>query len=87
MVYFCYTQSMPICEITGIDFELDDLERGLQHKLGVPAPQMLPALRLRHRLTFRNERTLYKRDSSRMQRRQLKRLRGLGEPVFQRLSD
>lgn len=55
---------MPICEITGIDFELDALERGLQQRLGVPAPQMLPALRLRHRLTFRNERTLYKRDSS-----------------------
>lgn len=55
---------MLICELTGLEFELSELECSLQQKLGVPAPKMLPAKQLQHRLIFRNERTLYKRTSS-----------------------
>ena len=55
---------MPICEQTGLDFDLTELESSLLVRLEVPAPSILPARRLRHRLTFRNERSLYKRKSS-----------------------
>ncbi len=54
---------MPICDLTELEFELTEFEKSLHRKLGVPEPRVLPAKRLQHRLTFRNERVLYKRTS------------------------
>ena len=56
---------MARCIETRLEFEISQLEEQLLQNLGLPAPQELPSRRMQHRLTFRNERTLYKRTSSR----------------------
>ena len=55
---------MPNCKLTNVPFEISEKDLAFYEKLGVPAPEILPAKRLQQRLTFRNERSLYRRACS-----------------------
>ncbi len=55
---------MAVCAQSKVSFQVAELEGLLLEKFGLPEPTRMPSLRLQHRLTFRNERTLYKRKSS-----------------------
>ncbi len=55
---------MPNCSNCKIEFQVRDADREFYKKFGVPEPQMCPECRLQHKLCFRNERSLYKRSSS-----------------------
>lgn len=45
-------------------FEIRDTDREFYKRFDVPDPKMCPECRLQHKLNFRNERTFYKRTSS-----------------------
>lgn len=49
------------CSKCSTSFTIDDSDRGIYAKFGVPAPQMCPPCRAQRRLAFRNERCFYKR--------------------------
>jgi len=57
-------KTMTVCRMTKLEFEQSAGELAVCRALDVPEPSILPAKRLQHRLSFRNERTLYKRTSS-----------------------
>lgn len=50
-----------ICTATGIEFELTKEEIARREELGVPLPTLCPTERMRQRLMFRNEHTLFRR--------------------------
>ncbi len=50
-----------VCLVCGQPFELDQADFEFYQKIQVPVPKLCPKDRLRRRLAFRNERTLYKR--------------------------
>ena len=52
------------CEICETTFEISDAEAQLCTKFEIPLPRLCPEERLRHRLVFRNEFTLYRRKCS-----------------------
>ncbi|MBI5754082.1 hypothetical protein HZA40_03000 [Candidatus Peregrinibacteria bacterium] len=55
---------MSICLKCKQNFDIRDTDREFYKKFGAPEPRMCPECRLQHKLCFRNERSLYKRTSS-----------------------
>ena len=49
------------CQQCKKSFEIESEDFDFYEKIGVPAPTFCPECRLIRRLTFRNDRTLYKR--------------------------
>ena len=52
---------MPGCKQCQSSFEVSDQDRAFYRKMNVPEPTLCPHCRQQRRLTFRNERSLYKR--------------------------
>jgi len=53
-----------ICKKCGVAFEITDEDLKFYEKVSVPEPTLCPDCRLRRRLSFRNENSLYKRKCS-----------------------
>ena len=53
--------SEQMCIMCGKGFEISEADRAFYMKIDVPSPKACPRDRLRRRLAFRNERSLYKR--------------------------
>ena len=49
------------CRATDVEFEITAKDLAFYQDLGVPTPTLCPAERQRRRLSFRNERSLYRR--------------------------
>lgn len=50
------------CTVSGKEFEITDDDLKFYEKMGVPVPTLCPEERMRRRLAFRNERSLYHRE-------------------------
>lgn len=52
------------CAISGVEFEITDRDLAFYKKIGVPEPTLCPRERVMRRMSFRNERNLYKTKSA-----------------------
>lgn len=50
------------CRVSGQPFTVTETDQAFYEKIGVPLPTLCPNERLKRRLAFRNERTLYRRN-------------------------